>query len=163
MCMGNRAATDQERTATLDLVLEVAVLLGEDMHEGLAEDDLTPARARVVWELAHRGPCTQRDLAAVLGVTPRNVTGLIDALAESGYVTREPHPGDRRATLVTFTERGERVATKLREGHVQLAELLFAGMPPTTYRGLHRGLESLLVTLRELAAGAAAERARRSS
>lgn len=29
---------------------------------------------------------------------PRNVTDLVDALERDGYVTREPHPTDRRAT-----------------------------------------------------------------
>ncbi len=40
---------------------------------------------------------TQRALADALQVTPRNVTGLVDALADSGFVERAPHPTDRRA------------------------------------------------------------------
>ena len=150
MHMGTRTPSDADRTATLDRVLEVAVLLSGDMDEALAADDLTPARARLVWELGRRGPSTQRDLAAALDVTARNITGLVDALSETGHVTRERHPTDRRATLVTFTDRGEAVVRKLQDGHAQLAELLFAGMPPATFRCLSVGLESLLTTLREL-------------
>lgn len=87
----------------LDRVLELAVLLNDDMERDLARRGLTGSRAHLVWELNRHGPSTQQALAEALGVTPRAVTGLVDALADAGFVTREPHPGDRRATLVTFT------------------------------------------------------------
>src|ERR671912_452474 len=99
------AALDQ-KIAVLGQVLDVAVLVNQDMNGSLGEYGLTPARAHLLWELFHRGPCTQRVLADALDVTPRNVTGLVDALEATGYVTREPHPGDRRATLVTLTDHG---------------------------------------------------------
>ena len=116
MHMGTRTPTDADRTAALDKVIEVAILLSADMDQALAADGLTPARVRLVWELGRRGPSTQRDLAAALDVTARNITGLVDALTESGHVTRERHPTDRRATLVTFTDRGEAVVRKLQDG-----------------------------------------------
>ena len=37
----------------------------------------------------------------------------MDALVATGFVTREPHPTDRRATLVRFTDRGTEVAGRL--------------------------------------------------
>ena len=88
-------ATDEQMIALLDQVLEVAVLIDRDMSSSLGEYGLTPARTHLLWVLFHRGPCTQRALADELDVTARNVTGLVDGLEESGYVTREPHPGDR--------------------------------------------------------------------
>jgi len=83
------------------------------MERGLVERGLTRARARVIWQLYHHGSVTQRELAQALGVTPRNVTGLIDVLAEDGFVARGPHPTDRRATVVTLTEKGSSVAATL--------------------------------------------------
>jgi DNA-binding MarR family transcriptional regulator len=140
-------------TAALDLVLELVVLLNEDMTRALARDGLTPSRARVLWQLQARGPCTQKVLADALEVSPRNITGLVDALAGGGFVTREPHPNDRRATLVSFTTHGVRTATHLAEGRRQLAELLFARMPDGQFDGLVDGLGALLARLRaELAA-----------
>src|SRR5690348_3147778 len=93
--------------AILDRVLELSILLGRDSAEGLGRMGLTESRAHLLWELQHRGPCTQRALADALHVAPRTITTLIDALASTGFVTREPHPSDRRATLVTFTPRGQ--------------------------------------------------------
>jgi DNA-binding MarR family transcriptional regulator len=140
----------QEARGALDRILELAVLLGDDMARDLARRGLTGSRAHVVWELHRRGPSTQQTLAGALGVTPRAITGLVDALTESGFVTREPHPSDRRATLVTFTPRGERAARALERDHIQLAGQLFGDMSATTFRGFSRGLDAVLARLREL-------------
>ena len=44
------------------------------------------------------------DVAEVLGVTPRNITALVDGLEEEGMVRRVAHPSDRRATLIELTD-----------------------------------------------------------
>jgi DNA-binding MarR family transcriptional regulator len=136
----------------LERVLELTVLLGDDMARDLARRGLTGSRAHLVWELHRRGPSTQQTLAGALRVTPRAITGLVDALTEAGFVTREPHPRDRRATLVTFTARGERAARALERDHIQLADKLFGDMSATTLRGFTRGLDAVLARLRELLA-----------
>ncbi len=45
-----------------------------------------------------------------LQVHPTSVTSLIDRLERTGYVTRAPHPTDRRTTLATITDAGRAVA-----------------------------------------------------
>ena len=82
-------------------------------------------------------------------MSPRNITGLVDALVETGFLTRQPHPTDRRATLVSFTKRGARAAKEMDEGREQLAELLFAQMSDKAFDGLTEGLEAVLARLRE--------------
>ena len=113
--------------AGLDALLELSVLLGEDMDASLARDGLTVARAHLLWELRRSGPVTQRTLSEVMRVSPRNITGLVDALVTSGFVTREAHPSDRRAILVTFTERGREAADTMARQQRELADELFAG------------------------------------
>jgi DNA-binding MarR family transcriptional regulator len=140
----------QRRITLLDQLLEVALLINQDMNSSLGELGLTPARTHLLWELCHRGPSTQRVLADALGVTPRNVTGLVDGLEETGYVTRQPHPRDRRATLVTLTDRGTEVTTRMEQEHEQFARLLFAELPDQQFDALHRGLDHVLVRLREV-------------
>jgi DNA-binding MarR family transcriptional regulator len=136
--------------ALLDQVLEVAVLINKDMDSSLGEYGLTPARTHLLWELFHRGPSTQRVLADALHVTARNVTGLVDGLEETGYVTREPHPDDRRATLVTLTDHGVDVMTQMEKGQEQFAHLLFADLPDRELDPLSQGLAHVLERLREL-------------
>ena len=60
-------------------------------------------------------------------VSARTVTGLVDGLEATGFVSRQPHPTDRRATLVTFTERGLRTVA-MERGQQEFARLLFAEM-----------------------------------
>lgn len=136
----------------LDQVLEVAVLVNQDMNHSLGDLGLTPARTHLLWELFHRGPSTQRVLADALGVTPRNVTGLVDGMEETGYVTRQPHPTDRRATLVTLTDHGTEVATQMQKGQEHFARLLFSDLSDPELDALHHGLAHVLGRLREVVA-----------
>ena len=142
--------------AALDRVLEVTVLLGRDMTTSLAAAGLTVARTTLLWRLRETGPSTQRALAEALGVSARNVTGLVDGLAEVGLVTREPHPTDRRATLVTPTARAERLLAEMAAGQAELAEQLFGGLSPERLDGLVSGLDEVLERLRALVPGGAA-------
>lgn len=99
-----------EEAEVVDRLFELAVVLGDLMNRRLADAGLTPARGEVVWLLHRHGELTQRQLSGFLGCTPRNVTGLVDALEEAGFVTRSRHPDDRRALLVALTARGRALA-----------------------------------------------------
>lgn len=46
-------------------------------------------------------------LSGVLRVSNGNVTGIVDRLAEDGLLIRVPVPGDRRASVVRLTKRGQ--------------------------------------------------------
>ncbi|MFE3026567.1 MarR family winged helix-turn-helix transcriptional regulator [Nocardia tengchongensis] len=45
------------------------------------------------------------ELATQLGLTSGSVTTMLDRLAKLDYVSRHPHPTDRRKTLVRITQR----------------------------------------------------------
>lgn len=109
---------------------------------------LTPSRMHLLWELGQRGPVPQRVLAEALKVTPRAVTGLVDALVADGLVTREPHPVDRRATLVTLTPDGARLVAQLKRNHKRLAHALFAPMSRREFDNFSRGLGGVIERLR---------------
>lgn len=56
---------------------------------------------------------TPRLLADRLGLTTGSVTSMLDRLEKTGYVTRSPHPGDRRKVIVRATETATRRAWEL--------------------------------------------------
>ncbi|HYH73561.1 MAG TPA: MarR family transcriptional regulator [Nocardioides sp.] len=116
-------------TDVLDRVLHLATLVQADLARFERQQGLTTPRVHVLWVLGAAGPGTQQSLAAALDVTPRNVTGLVDGLVASGHVTREPHPTDRRATLVTLTALGARTVADLVDSHADLARQLFGDVP----------------------------------
>jgi DNA-binding MarR family transcriptional regulator len=56
---------------------------------------------------------TPRALADRLGLTTGSVTTMLDRLEKAGYLTRSPHPGDRRKLIVRATESARRRAAEL--------------------------------------------------
>ena len=144
-------------TGALERLFELAVVLAEAMERGLAERGLTRARAEVLWRLGRQGPLTQRQLSQALQCTPRNVTGLVDALEADGFVRRGAHPTDRRATLVELTEQGRSAAAAMDAGYQQLAALLFADLTDADLTSFVATLDRVLSRLREAAAAGAAE------
>lgn len=81
----------------------------DTVHERLAEQgfgDVRPAHGFVFQLLSHTRGSTAVEIAAHLGVTKQAATQLLAELEGRGYVRRTPHPTDKRARLVSLTERG---------------------------------------------------------
>ena len=72
----------------------------------LPSDAVSYVRMRLLTALQSNGEQSMGELAAGLGVTPRRVTALVEALEADGLVARRPHPTDRRSTLVAITDGG---------------------------------------------------------
>jgi len=137
-------------TSALDKVLHLATLVNADLNRFERESGLTTARIHVLWVLGAAGPSTQQSLAAELSVSPRNVTGLVDGLVASGHVSREPHPTDRRAVLVTPTSLGEATIRELLTSHDDLARTLFADVPAERLALFVSTLDHTIVTFTRL-------------
>jgi DNA-binding MarR family transcriptional regulator len=148
-------------TDLFDRLLAVTVTLERDMARGLGALGLTTSRTHLLWELRRLGPSTQQALAGALEVSPRNVTGLVDALEHDGFLERRPHPSDRRAALVTLTARGDEVMARMASDHEQLAAELFGHLSSEEADVLGRALGKVTERLEELMA--AAEAAERSA
>jgi DNA-binding MarR family transcriptional regulator len=140
-----------------DRLLEIALLIQEDLATSFAETGLTTARTHLLWVLHHFGPSNQQAVAAALRVSPRNVTGLVDALEAGGFVERRPHPSDRRATLVTLTEQGTRTMTEMVQDRQAIAARLVDGFDDQRLDRLGADLDAIAERLhRMVAAGTAA-------
>lgn len=96
---------------------------------GAREYGMSYARGRVVAAVHASGPVVMRALSQAVGVSPRTITGLVDALEADGWVERRAHPSDRRATIVALTPAAETAFGKLLEGYVSLASDLLGGVP----------------------------------
>jgi DNA-binding MarR family transcriptional regulator len=137
----------------LEALFEVAGLLGDSMQRELGTRGLTRARAEVIWRLAQSGSLTQTDLSRALRCTPRNVTGLLDALENAALIIRRPHPDDRRATLVSLTARGTRASAAWAKNYEKLASTLFANIDSNELGRFIRTLDGVLGRLRGVCAG----------
>jgi DNA-binding MarR family transcriptional regulator len=131
----------------LEHLFEVAVLLIDSMEGGLRAQGLTRARAALIWQILQHGPMTQQALSQALRCTPRNVTGLVDALQTTGLVAREGHPTDRRATLVHLTEKGLHAAAAWQEQYQRLATQLFCDLTSADLTNLVAVLDRVMAHL----------------
>jgi DNA-binding MarR family transcriptional regulator len=110
-----------------DLLHGLTRRLRHAQAERLAPLGLTPAQERALRMIA-RGtePLRMTELADRLGIVPRSVTTVVDALEEAGLVRRETDPRNRRAILLLLTPAGDAVRDELRESRRRAAQDLFA-------------------------------------
>ncbi|WP_091227792.1 MarR family winged helix-turn-helix transcriptional regulator [Microbacterium sp. 3J1] len=141
----------------VDRLLQIADLFQRDMVRAFAGTGLTTARVHLLWALQHAGPSTQQALAQLCDVTPRNITGLVDALEKSGHVRRTPHPTDRRAVLVELTDAATETMTRMQEEHEHLNATLLNAIAPRDRAAVERGVSAVAAHLETLVAAAAAE------
>jgi DNA-binding MarR family transcriptional regulator len=86
---------------------------------------LTIAQVRSLFLIDREGSTNFRNLAAALGVTPANMTGVVDRLVEQGLVSRQENPEDRRMTLLRVTDKGSALIADLRGRRIShMSELL---------------------------------------
>jgi DNA-binding MarR family transcriptional regulator len=75
---------------------------------------LTAAQASVIKTLnGSSGTHSSSSLSRELGVTPPNITGIIDRLEEKGLVEKQKKEGDRRTWKLELTEKGRDLAKSL--------------------------------------------------
>ena len=103
----SRARSDQER---LNELVEAFTELGPTwvrwVNASLPTDAVSYVRMRLLTVLHCHGEQSMGQLATGLGVTPRRVTALVEALEADGLVERHPHPTDGRSNLVAITDDG---------------------------------------------------------
>ena len=97
-----------EPVALAGLVLRAATDIVDGVQRGLQAHgftDVRPAHGFAFVRISVGG-ATTADIAAHLGVTKQAASQLVEQLVERGYVERTTSTVDRRARLLTLTERG---------------------------------------------------------
>ncbi len=97
-----------ERFTLTGRIVQIQVAVVGELYRRLAErgfDDLRPSSAPVFQHIAPEGSRLS-ELAERAGVTRQSLAEQIAALERCGYIDRLPDPADRRARLITLTERG---------------------------------------------------------
>ena len=118
---------DEDAAQLADLLQRLTRRLRRAQAERLAPLGLTPAQERALRMITRsEEPPRMTELADRLGIVPRSLTTVIDALERAGLVRREIDPRNRRAILLHLTDRGTAVRDDMREARRRAAEDLFA-------------------------------------
>jgi DNA-binding MarR family transcriptional regulator len=76
----------------------------------------------------------------------------VDALESGGYVTRSPHPSDRRAIIVSLSTSSVRFMRDMQQDHADLSAELLDAVDVADRDALMRGITAIAARLRELIA-----------
>lgn len=124
--------TTGQATEICSSIIWLGHLIERFANTRLPEAELPPgmsiARANLLFAvhtaLEHEGSTRMVDIALDLGVTPRTLTTMVDALQQQGYLTRVPDPSDRRAIQLELTEAGRALIPPLAQAVESASEII---------------------------------------
>jgi DNA-binding MarR family transcriptional regulator len=128
----SRSKPDEDRlTELVEAFTDLGPTWVRWVNACLPSDAVSYVRMRLLTALQRDGEQSMGELATGLGVTPRRVTALVEALEADGLVERRPHPTDRRSTLVTITNGGLKAQQVGWEQHRAEVAQAFGDLPPS--------------------------------
>lgn len=118
---------------------------------------LSSAQWRLLASIKRTDNPTQARIAELLEIEPISVSRLIDRMEQGGWVTRRPHPTDRRTNLVAMTAQAEAAFAQIKGMADGIYADATAGLNPQEAAALLRGLRHVIdnlsdATLRDPAA-----------
>jgi len=125
MSEGQAAAPELSSVQLMEQFRAIAHASHNRTNARMSAAGLSLPRFRVLQALASGGQLRMNELSAALGVVPRTVTTIIDALENDRMVARLADPADRRATLLEITQDGLGQLTRFRAMHDSAAAELF--------------------------------------
>lgn len=129
-------------------VLELQQRLNQLLEQAAPDNwinlNLTIAQLKSLFFIVNEGSTNSRKLASALGVTPSNVTGIIDRLVDQGLVSRQENPKDRRMLLLQATDKGKDTLANLKQSKTSHMSEVLACVGTEELSILAWGLSSLV-------------------
>jgi DNA-binding MarR family transcriptional regulator len=135
---------DRLRRRASRLLSQVSTRSDRLITEGLAQVDARKWHYAVLASLEEYGPGSQAMLSRHTGIYRSDMVGVLNELAERGFVERTPDPGDRRRNVITITAQGRRHLRRLDKVLDDLHEELLAPLLPSERDQFVRTLTRLL-------------------
>ena len=104
---------------------------------------LTEGQARILSQLHTTDPTMVTELAEYMGVTASTMSLNLKRLSETGFISRERDPDDRRVMNVRLTESGGMIRESLRELDPGRVEAMLTSLSGEERRLVVRGLAVL--------------------
>lgn len=89
---------------------------------------LTPVQSQILWTINQRTEMTAGSLAEMYLVKAPVMTTIVEDLVRLGYIERHSDSNDRRRSLLTVSEQGQEILTRLGEIRKNMVEWLTRGL-----------------------------------
>lgn len=107
------------------------------------------AQCHTLLEIEQLKQTTTRTLSERMRLNASTLSRTVDGLVGIGLVQRSPHPSDRRITLLSLTEHGERTCERLNRANDRYYGEVMTSIPEAEREALVRSLENLVAALME--------------
>ena len=149
--------SDRERLAAQchEVAHEVFAAINRSVGEELLSLDLPMGQFKAMATITMYGPQPVGELGRRLGISEPAASLLVGKLEERGLAARTRDEQDRRRTLVTATQAGDELATRLRQGREEQTQRWLDALTDDELAGLLLGFQGLLRIVELEGAGAA--------
>jgi DNA-binding MarR family transcriptional regulator len=125
------------------LLPELGTAITRSIPTHVRHEGVSMAQVKAMVQLFEFGPQTMGDLAAGLKITTPSATGLINPLAEQGFVVRDRDEDDRRVVRVSLSEHAEEIAHSIIDQRQAEVAAALQGMSIEAQECFLEGLERL--------------------
>ena len=96
------------KSNAVEMLLYAAELVAQQARDSSEKNSFTAAQAQLAMHIDH-GVIHAHELAQQLQISKQAVAQLIDAMVCEGVLARYPDPTDKRAKVILFTAKGQRL------------------------------------------------------
>ena len=115
--------------------------------ERLLRLGISMAQLHILYTVQRNGEMTMSRLADVLNVSLSSATGLVDRIAERGFVERSHPPEDRRVVRIRVTPEGTKMLEQIDAVSDDLLRIVLGRLGRTQLAGVRQALADLRVAL----------------
>ncbi len=110
---------------------------------------LTLKQMHIILEIGNRATVTLTELAKILKMFKSNLSRSVEELVKQDYIKRTTHPGDRRYTVITLTEKGITRYQEINDLCNDIYVDIFQEMGEPRFDEMFRGLHLLIYSLKK--------------
>jgi len=141
----------ESKEALISRVLELFKTLGHNRMRYQKEpwqNLVVPlAQLKSLFLINIKGCINVRELAQELGVTPGNVTSIVDRLVGQGLAERSESPDDRRMVLLRITDKGRETITEIQETQHDHMKRFLERMAVEDISALYQGINAFITAM----------------
>lgn len=119
-------AFDRSQSATY-LAGQMAKSFARSLQKRSTLLGFSPGQFPVLLELWHQDGLTQKQLLDKLEVEQATLANTLARMERDGLIARCPHPGDKRAQIITLTQLGRDLEAEALEAAAEADTVLFQG------------------------------------